>query len=76
MTEHLACFFRQSGRGVEQALVVTQRGVDRARRALLIRVQIGAVAHEYVTRGSAFAYATSVMRFTSTNTALRNSTEP
>ena len=30
----------------------------------------------YRTRGSAFAYATSVSRFTITNTALRNSTDP
>ncbi len=40
------------------------------------RVQRRSLAHPYVTRGSAFAYAMSVIRFTNTKTALRNSTEP
>lgn len=46
MTEHFACLFREPGRCVQQALIVTECSVDRAHCGLLIGVQIRMIGHE------------------------------
>src|SRR5437764_13618173 len=78
--EHLASLLGQSSRRVEQPLVFGQLPPDRAPGFRLILGQRGGArdwgTHAYVTRGSAFAYARSVRRLTSTNTADRKSTDP
>src|SRR4051812_44089416 len=78
--EHLPRLLGQAGGCVEQSLLLREvppdgpacfRLVLRQRRGVR-----GRATHAYVTRGSAFAYARSVSRFTSTNTAERKSTDP
>src|SRR4051794_40886941 len=78
--EHLASLLGQSGGRVEQAMFLGEVPSDRPPGFRLVlgqrRDARGRSAHAYVTRGSAFAYARSVRRFTSTNTAERKSTDP
>jgi len=53
--ERFARLLGEPRSGIHQAAFIIECGIDRPRCRVLIRVQLAARAHAYVTRGSAFA---------------------